>query len=81
MVLLDVFDESRVIKLGGVIAVGRQVAARPKKTKQNKIFNNQRAQWAKITAHIPLSRHVETLKRIVEKGSHQEGGHSPEVLH
>lgn len=36
VVLFDVLDESRVIKLGGVIAVGRQVAARPKKQNQTK---------------------------------------------
>lgn len=43
MVLLDVLDESWVIKLCRVIAVGRQIAVRPEK-----VFGIQIALQAKI---------------------------------
>lgn len=38
MVLLDVLDERWVIKLCGVIAVGRQIAVRPNKGIQDIFF-------------------------------------------
>lgn len=47
MVLLDVLDESWVIKLCRVIAVGRQIAVRPEK-----VFGIQIALQAKIFCQL-----------------------------